>query len=518
MNAAKTSETNKTRCLDVAIVGAGFGGLGLAIRLKQNGIDNFRIFEQAEDVGGVWRDNRYPGAACDVPSHLYSFSFEPKPDWGRVFSPQQEIYAYLRHCADKYLLRPKIRFGTRVTEARFDETRGEWEVALDTGERCRARALIMAVGALNVPQYPDIEGMDSFGGTVMHTAEWQSDCSLKGKKVAVVGTGASAIQVIPSIQPDVEQLTVFQRTPPWVLPKHDRSLSMSEHQRFKRWPWVQKMLRRLQYIKMESVLPAFIWDSLLTRIGEAAARRYINSQIRDPELRNKLTPDYSIGCKRVLLSDDYYPALRQPNVEVIAEGVARMDESGIVASDGERRDVDVVVLATGFKVPSAGAPMPIYGLGGRKLQDDWAVGAEAYKGISVTGYPNMLYLMGPNTGPGNTSVIFYIESQIRYVVKYLKRLQAFSDGSLNVRPVVQRDFNQRIDRMFQGTTWTSGCHSWYLTEDGRNTTLWPGFSWRYRMMTRHFALGDYELVPHRSASVEASEEPVSAGEAELSLP
>lgn len=518
MTSANHNKTDRGHCLDVAIVGAGFGGLGLAIRLKQAGLSNFHIFEQADDVGGVWRDNRYPGAACDVPSHLYSFSFEPKPDWGRLFSPQEEIYAYLRHCADKYALRPQIRFSSRVEEARFNETTGCWQLTLDSGELVTARALVMAIGALNVPQYPNIEGRGRFKGVVMHTAEWQSDYSLKGKKVAVVGTGASAIQVIPSIQPEVAQLTVFQRTPPWVLPKHDRPLRAGEQRRFQRWPWLQKLVRRLQYLKMESVLPAFIWDSVLTRLGEWGARKYIARQISDPVLRNKLTPDYSIGCKRVLLSDDYYPALRQPNVEVIADGVAAMDERGIISHGGEHREVDAVVLATGFKVPSAGAPMPIFGLGGRELANDWAVGAEAYKGISVSGYPNMLYLMGPNTGPGNTSVIFYIESQIRYIVQYLQRLQALPKGSLNLRPKVQRAFNQRIQQMFEGTTWTSGCHSWYLTEDGRNTTLWPGFSWRYRLVTRRFALGDYELVTMGEPVGAASVEQAGSPEAELSLP
>lgn len=497
---------------DVAIVGAGFGGIGLAIQLQKSGIDNYRIFEQAEDVGGVWRDNLYPGAACDVPSHLYSFSFEPNPNWGRLFSPQQEIHRYLRHCADKYLLRRKIRFSSQVTAANYCERSGEWHIELAGGEVQRARALVMAIGALNVPQYPNIDGMDRFKGKVMHTAEWQTDYELRGKRVAVVGTGASAIQVIPSIQPKVAELTVFQRTPPWVLPKRDRELRATEQLRFKRWPILQKLIRRLQYIKMESVLPAFIWDSVFTRIGEWAGRSYLRSVVKDPALRSKLTPNYSMGCKRVLLSDDYYPALCKSNVEVIADGVARMDETAIYSRDGERREVDAVVLATGFKVPVAGAPMPIRGINGRLLADDWSVAAEAYKGITVSGYPNMLYLMGPNTGPGNTSVIFYIESQIRYVLQYLQQLRKRPGSSLDVSPEVHRAFNERIQKMFQGTTWTSGCNSWYLTEDGRNSTLWPGFSWRYRLMTRHFSLGDYRLIQaEEEQAVAELNESVSVG-------
>lgn len=500
------------RLLDVAIIGAGFGGIGLAIQLQKQGISNYRIFEQAEDVGGVWRDNVYPGAACDVPSHLYSFSFEPNPFWGRLFSPQREIHRYLRHCADKYQLRDNIQFSTRVVAARFCERRALWEIDLADGNCINARAMVMAVGALNIPQYPNVEGLERFQGQVMHTAQWQENYSLAGKRVAVVGTGASAIQVIPAIQPEVSELTVFQRTPPWVLPKRDRDLSEGEQSRFARWPILQRLVRRLQYIKMESVLPAFIWDSVFTRLGEWAGRQYLRSVVKDPVLRQTLTPRYSMGCKRVLLSDDYYPALCKPNVNVVAEGVARMDESAIYSAEGERYEVDAVVLATGFKVPSAGAPMPITGLGGRSLGDDWAVGVEAYKGITVSGYPNLLYLMGPNTGPGNTSVIFYIESQIRYVLQYLQTLRKHPASALDINASVQQGFNARIQRMFRGTTWTSGCNSWYLTEDGRNTTLWPGFSWRYRLMTRHFSVADYRLLEAEVSKVAAeSQESIALG-------
>ncbi|WP_051170823.1 flavin-containing monooxygenase [Spongiibacter marinus] len=504
------------KVLDVAIIGAGFGGLGLAIQLQKQGITNFQLFEQAKDVGGVWRDNLYPGAACDVPSHLYSFSFEPNPQWGRLFSPQQEIYRYLRHCADKYQLRPKIRFSTRVTAADYCESTAQWRLELAEGHPVFARAVVVAIGALNIPQYPNIQGIERFKGVVMHTAQWQRDANLRGKRVAVVGTGASAIQVIPAIQPEVGSLTVFQRTPPWVLPKHDRRLTVDEHARFRRWPLLQRIVRRLQYVKMESVLPAFIWDSLFTRLGEWAGRKYLRSVVKDETLRNALTPQYSMGCKRVLLSDDYYPALCQDNVNVVADGVARMDESAIYSSSGERHEVDAVILATGFKVPSAGAPMPVRGLGGRSLEEDWAEGAEAYKGITVSGYPNLLYLMGPNTGPGNTSVIFYIESQIRYVLQYLQTLRERPDCGLDIKADVQDQYNKRIQNMFRGTTWMSGCNSWYLTQDGRNTTLWPGFSWRYRLMTRRFALSDYRVVAADSAKPALSaHEPVALDCAEL---
>ncbi|MGB1906817.1 MAG: flavin-containing monooxygenase [Spongiibacter sp.] len=492
--------------IDVAIIGAGFGGLGLAIRLQQQGGCNYRIFERASEVGGVWRDNIYPGAACDVPSHLYSFSFAPNPRWGRLYSPQQEIHRYLRHCADKYDLRRHISFGWTLEAADYDEAQGLWSLSFDGGRQQQARMVVMAIGALNIPKYPDIPGLDEFRGKVMHTAEWDAAYSLRGKRVAVVGTGASAIQVIPAVQPEVESLTVFQRTPPWVLPKRDRPLQSREQRRFARWPWLQRLARSLQYLRMESVLPVFIWDSLFTRFGERLGRRYLRSMIRDTTLRRQLTPDYSMGCKRVLLSDDYYPALCRDNVEVIADGVAALEANAIVSRSGERREVDAVILATGFKVPAAGAPLPIKGLGGRQLAQDWADAAEAYKGVAISGYPNLLYIMGPNTGPGNTSVIFYIESQIRYISQYWQALQRTPSGSFDLRPEVHRAYNDKIQRMFKGTTWVSGCNSWYLTKDGRNTTLWPGFSWRYRMITRRFSLADYELLRASGAAAQSSPE------------
>jgi cation diffusion facilitator CzcD-associated flavoprotein CzcO len=479
---------------EVAIIGAGFGGLGVAIRMQQQGLNDFVIYERAGDVGGVWRDNVYPGAACDVPSHLYSFSFEPKPDWGRTFGPQQEIYRYLRHCADKYKLREKIKFNTSLSDMTFCEASGTWKLTFADGNKRRARSVVMAIGALNVPQYPEIKGVDSFGGKVMHTAEWDQEYSLDGKRVAVIGTGASAIQVIPSIQSVVSDLHVFQRTPPWVMPKSDKPVTPARQRLYRRWPIVQRTVRNLQYLFMESLVPAFMWDSFLTRFGEAMGRRYLGKVIRDPVLRKKLSPNYAMGCKRVLLSDDYYPALAKRNVNVCVEGIDKIDETAICTSDGKRHEVDAIVFATGFKVPVSGAPIPIRGVGGRLLEKDWAIGSEAYKGVAVSGYPNMLYVMGPNTGPGNTSVIFYIESQINYILKYLKTLRKNQNKYLDLKPMVQREFNADIQERFKGTTWTSGCNSWYLTKDGKNTTLWPSFSWQYRLTTRHFSVSEYECI------------------------
>lgn len=491
--------------LDVAIIGAGFGGIGLAARLRQRGMDDFAIFEQAGDVGGVWRDNTYPGAACDVPSHLYSFSFEPNPDWQRVYSGQQDIHRYLRHCAEKYQLASRIAFHHRVTAMRFCEESQLWRLDFESQSTRFARAVVVAIGALNIPQYPAIPGLQDFTGKVMHTAEWDTDYSLAGKRVGVIGTGASAIQVIPSIQSEVASLSVFQRTPPWVLPKRDGAVSERARQRFRRHPLAQRLARLGQYTLMESVVPAFLWDSVLTRLGEAAGRRYLKSQVHDPALRAKLTPNYGMGCKRVLLSDDYYRALTRDNVQVVTDGIERIEGNTVVTADGERRDVDALILATGFKVPVAGAPMPIIGVGGRQLNDDWVNGSEAYKGLTVSGYPNLLYMMGPNTGPGNTSVIYYIESQIRYILQYLDRLKGLPGRSLDLRGAVQQRFNDRIQRRMANSIWTSGCNSWYLTESGKNTTLWPSFSWHYRLVTRRFSLGDYRVVaPATEAATQKS--------------
>lgn len=481
-----TRRQDSGELLETAIIGAGFGGLGLAIKLLQEGQGNFAVFEKSGDVGGVWRDNIYPGAACDVPSHLYSFSFEPNPEWSRTFGGQSEIHQYLQHCTDKYQLWGKIRFNAEVTAAKFDEQNHLWTLHFADGESVRARTVVFAVGALNVPAYPNIEGLDSFQGKIMHTAEWDSDCDLRGKRVGVIGTGASAIQVVPEIQPVVESLSLYQRTAPWVMPKRDGWIPPRWRKLYARLPLLQKLHRIVQYWMFESTAPVMIKNNWMTRMGEKLGRRYLTRMIKDPVLREKVTPRYALGCKRVLLSDDYYPALTRPNVEVLTDGIARVDESGIVSRDGSHQALDVIVLATGFKVPAAGAPFSIEGLGGRLLNDDWRSGSEAYLGMTVSGYPNMLYIMGPNTGPGNISVIFYIESQLRYIMAYLRHLRERNIAALDLKAEVQREFNDALQAKMQNTTWMSGCDSWYLTEDGKNTTLWPGYSWQYRMQSKHF--------------------------------
>lgn len=498
------SEKIEATILETAIVGAGFGGIGLAIKLQQARRSDFVVFEKAADVGGVWRDNIYPGAACDVPSHLYSFSFEPNPHWSRSFGGQAEIRDYLQHCTDKHKLQKKIRFNAEIESLVFDEKACLWDLQIAGGERVRARAVVLAVGGLNVPAYPNIEGLDTFKGKVMHTAEWDADYDMSAKRVGVIGTGASAIQVVPSIQAKVSELKLFQRTAPWVMPKHDIRISPRWRQRYERFPLLQKLHRLLQYWTLESMAPVMIKNNWMTRIAENLGHRYIARMIKDPVLREKVTPSYALGCKRVLLSDEYYPALTQPNVEVLTQGIERIEADGIVGHDGSKTELDAIVLATGFKVPVAGAPFKIEGLGGRVLDEDWRGGSEAYLGLSVSAYPNLLYIMGPNTGPGNISVIFYIESQLRYIMSYLDHLRNSTLATLDLKEDVQREFNVDIQQKMQKTTWMSGCDSWYLTPDGKNTTLWPGYSWQYRMQSRDFDVSIYNSRRLQAKAIELS--------------
>jgi cation diffusion facilitator CzcD-associated flavoprotein CzcO len=389
---------------DVLIIGTGFAGLGMAIRLKQAGVHRFTVLEQDDGVGGTWRANQYPGAACDIPSHLYSFSFEPNPRWTRSYGEQSEILAYLEGCATKYGVLPHCRFNVQVTRATFDERASVWEVEAKDGRRWRARALVSGCGGLSRPSYPDIPGMDSYAGPKFHTARWNHDVSLDGKTVGVVGTGASAIQVVPAIAPKVGQLHLFQRTPPWIMPKPDRSIGAREQGLFSRVPALQRLARTAQYWTHEWRAAAFVHEPRLLKRAEPLARRYLASRVRDPELRAKLTPKYTLGCKRILLSNDYYETLQRPNVEVVTGGIERVTPKGVLTKGGVERTLDALVLATGFQASEAVAPFDVRGRGGRSLESEWAGGAEAYLGASVAGFPNFFMIIGPNTGLGHNSM------------------------------------------------------------------------------------------------------------------
>lgn len=476
----------------VAVIGAGFSGLGMAIRLQQAGIDDFVILEAAGEVGGTWRDSRYPGAAVDVPNHLYSYSFEQNPDWTRMFSNAQEIQQYILQVADKYNLRRKILFNTKVIEAHFDEASGLWQAKTQKGDILRARFVVGAMGPFAESRIPEVPGLKKFKGVMAHTALWNSNTDLKGKRVAVVGSGASAIQVVPAVQPLAQQLTVFQRTPSWVVPKADYEYSELEKTIYRTLPITQKIRRAVIYGLTELLATAIVWDTPMTDLLERISKRHMARAIKDPELLRKVTPNYRLGRTRMLISNDWYPALAQPNVELVDHGVDALTENGIVAN-GKEYPVDVIIWATGYKSPSEGFPFPLTGLKGRDLNTYWANGAKAYKGVTIAGFPNLFTLMGPNTGPGHTSVLVYVEAQQRYIVQAIQQCLRNHIGSLTVREDRQEEFNRQLLEKMKKTTWGDGGNSWYYTKDGRNTTLYPGFATDYVLSVRNFDLGDYSV-------------------------
>jgi cation diffusion facilitator CzcD-associated flavoprotein CzcO len=481
---------------DVIVVGTGFAGLGMAIRLKAAGEHDFIVLEKADAVGGTWRENTYPGCACDVQSHLYSFSFEPNPRWSRMFARQSEIRAYLEHCTEKYNVRPHIRFGAELTSARFDEAEARWHVAVNGGERTyTARVLVAGFGPLSRPEYPQIEGIERFAGTSFHSAQWDGSHDLRGKRVAVVGTGASAIQFVPRIAREVAALHLYQRTPPWVLPKPDRRTTRLERALFRAFPAVQEAYRNLIYWRLETRVLGFTLHPNVMKAAELIAHAHIRRAIRDPQLRRAVTPDYTIGCKRILISNDYYPALARDNVELVTGGVQRVTERGVVAADGTEREVDVIIYGTGFKVHDPLAGMSIVGRGGADLGALWRErGLEAYLGTTVSGFPNLFVLVGPNTGLGHNSIVYMIESQVHYVLEAIRAMRAADADVADVRQDAQTRFNEEIQSQLEGAVWSSGCASWYLDASGKNRTLWPGFTFNFRRATDAFQADDYELM------------------------
>ncbi|HTR54977.1 MAG TPA: NAD(P)/FAD-dependent oxidoreductase [Kofleriaceae bacterium] len=477
--------------LSAIVVGAGFSGICAGVELRRAGIEDFVILEKAARVGGTWRENTYPGAACDIPSHLYSYSFEPNPRWSRAYGKQAEILAYLEHCADKYGLAPHLRFGQTVEDARYDAATGAWTVKTRGGETFVARALILGNGALHVPQLPDVPGLASFQGTQFHSARWNHDYDLAGKRVAVIGTGASAIQFVPEIAPRVAQLHVFQRTAPWIIPKHDRAIGDAERWLLEHVPGAHWLRRSGLYWLMESRVVGFAYAPKVNDAIAALVRRFIAQQVPEPELRAKLTPDYHFGCKRVLISNDYYPALRRPNVEVVTDGIEEVTARGIRTRDGREREVDAIICGTGFRVTEYLSQVRVVGRGGIDLNDTWRESMRNYLGISVSGFPNLFLLMGPNTGLGHNSMIFMIEAQARYAVRAIQAMRARGLTSIDVRPEVERAFRDELARKMKHTVWTTGCKSWYQTPSGE-VFLWPGASVDYWRRTRRVDLSDYE--------------------------
>jgi cation diffusion facilitator CzcD-associated flavoprotein CzcO len=471
--------------LRVAVVGAGFGGLGAATRLRQAGIHDFLVFERAGDVGGTWWDNSYPGCACDVPSHLYSFSFAPNAGWTRSFSPQPEIWAYLRDCARRHGVLPHLRLRHEVRQAAWDERRRRWRVVTDRGE-WTADVLVAATGPLNAPKLPALPGLPGFQGRVFHSARWDHDHDLTGRQVAVVGTGASAAQFIPEIQPRVGRLRVFQRTAPWVLPRRDRALTGAERWLFRTVPATQRLARSSIYWAREGITAAFLHPRAM-RLPQRLALRHLRRAVPDPALRARLTPDYTLGCKRVLLSNDYLPALTRPNVELVTAAIREVRPHGILTDDGVEHPADTIIFGTGFHATDPPVAELVRGRDGRTLAEAWAGSPKAHLGVAVAGFPNLFLLLGPNTGLGSTSVVLMIEAQVEYLLRALAFMRAAGVATVEPRPEAQEAFVAEVDGRLRPTVWSAGgCASWYIDRTGRIAALWPGLTWTYRRRLRRF--------------------------------
>jgi cation diffusion facilitator CzcD-associated flavoprotein CzcO len=477
-----------TSHLRVAIIGSGFGGLGTAITLKDEGIDDFLVFERADDLGGTWRDNSYPGCACDVPSHLYSFSFAPNPEWSRSFSPQEEIWAYLRRCVERFGIGGHLHFGHEVRAARWLGDRWEVETA---GGTWTADVLVSAAGPLHEPSIPALPGAETFAGTAFHSARWDHDHDLTGSNVAVIGTGASAIQFVPQIAPKVGKLSIFQRSAPWIVPRGDRAITRFEHSLFRRVPFAQKLARAAIFAGQEATAVGF----LRPRLGKAAelvARRHLRRSVRDPELRARLKPDYAMGCKRVLRSDDYLPALSRDNVDLVTTGIAEIRPHGIVTTDGVEHPTDTIIYGTGFHVTDSPIADRIAGRDGKTLADVWQGSPVAHLGTTVAGFPNLFLLLGPSTGLGHTTVVHMLESQLAHLRGALRHLAGSGGTSIEPRPEAQQAFRDEMDRRVRGTVWdVGGCSSWYIDRTGRNSVIWPSFASAFRRRVRRFDLADY---------------------------
>ncbi|HET8718741.1 MAG TPA: NAD(P)/FAD-dependent oxidoreductase [Nocardioidaceae bacterium] len=474
------------------VVGAGFGGLGMAIRLRARGDRDFLVLDKGDEVGGTWRDNTYPGAACDVPSQLYSFSFAPNPDWSRSFSPQPEIQDYLRRVAADSGVLPHFRFRTCFEDARWDDEHRRWQVRTSAGD-LTADVLVTASGGLSEPRLPDIDGLDSFGGELFHSARWNHDHDLRGKRVAVVGTGASAIQIIPELARTVAHLDVYQRTAPWVMPRHDRPYTDLERFGFRHVPGLQKAYRTGIYWGRELFVPGFTVSSRLAAPAKKAALANIERHVADPQLRERLTPSFEIGCKRILISNDYYPALARDDVELVTDPISKVTPGGIVTADGTEREVDVIVVATGFHTTEQPIAAHITGRDGRTLAQTWAEhGMAAYKGTTIAGFPNLFQIVGPNTGLGHSSMVFVIESQVAYILDALDQMRRHGWSAVEPRERAQHRWNAALQRRLARTVWNrGGCSSWYLDAHGRNTTLWPRTTFTLRRLLARFDADRY---------------------------
>ncbi|UJR21711.1 hypothetical protein I4U23_024788 [Adineta vaga] len=478
---------------NVIIVGTGFSGLGAAIKLNQIGMQNYILLERSAHLGGTWYANQYPGCACDVPSNLYSFSFEPNPNWSYYFGRQPEIYEYLNHCADKYHVRQHIHFNTTVTQLKWLEDRQLWEVTTGSNNEEKvfySRSVILGTGPLSSAAYPtDIKGIDKFEGEMCHTAKWNKSFDFVNKRVAVIGTGASAIQVVPEIQQmNVSQLLVFQRTPPWVVPRIDRRVTNFEKRLFAYFPILQKLIRRCIYWSRESYILSFVYRWPIHYMIQQLVQHNLNGEVKDLELRNKVTPTWTLGCKRVLVTSDWYPALQKPNVKLITNRIREIKAHSIVTHDGDEYPVDIIIWSTGFETQKFG--IPIYGINKCSLDEEWSETMKAYRGVTIPNYPNLFLLLGPNSRLGHSSVIIMLEAQLKYLKEIFIYMNENNVRSVSVKQSAYDKYNQWLQSKLKQTVWRSGgCQSWYQNANGDVTTIWPDFTWIYRSLLRNF---DYE--------------------------
>jgi cation diffusion facilitator CzcD-associated flavoprotein CzcO len=477
------------------VIGAGFTGLGTAIKLREAGIEDVVVLERADRVGGTWRDATYPGAACDIPSLLYSFSFAGNPRWSRAYSPSAEICAHIEDLVDRFDLRPLIRFDTEVTGLAFDRAEGRWEISTSAGTYL-ARTVVAAAGPLSDASLPDLRGLERYEGHKILSARWDHGVDLAGKDVAVIGTGASAVQIIPELVKTAGSVKVFQRTPGWVLPRLDVGVPAVAQAVLEHVPLAQHAARTALYLGHEAAATGLVWDSPVTSLIQRLGTLHLRLAVKDRWLRRQLTPDFRAGCKRMLMSSDYYPALQAENCKLITWPIATLTPHGLRTSDGLEHHLDAIVFATGYDVHLDGPPFPVTGLHGQSLQEEWSGHAEAYKSTSVHGYPNLFFTCGPNSGPGHNSLLVYVQGQIAYAVAGIRAIVEHDLRWLDVRREVQDAYNERIQRRLRRTTWMSGCRSWYLTADGYNASMYPGFATQYLRQMQDFRLEDYEVASH----------------------
>ena len=478
--------------IPVAIIGAGFSGIAMAIQLQKFGLGPFVILEKAQEIGGTWRDNRYPGVGCDVPSALYSYSFYQKPDWSYQYAKGGEIQNYLLDCVDSFGVRPFIRFGVDVTGLRFDEDAKVWHLNVKDGPNLKAAVVISAVGPFGKPSTPSFKGQDDFAGKTLHSAHWDQGFDPRGKKIAVIGTGASGIQLVPELAKTAQEIVVFQRTPPWVLPKPDFEISERWHKRFRRFPWILKLRRYALYWFMETAVLVIVKNIKFLRMRAQGIALMHLKKDSPKETWDQLIPKYQMGCKRILVSNDWYPTLAKDHVRLVDTGIRQFESKGIRDGEDNLHEVDAVVYATGYQVPTTGVAVDAEVGGGKRLNDAWSKGTSAFKGISVSGFPNFFILVGPNTGPGHTSVLVFMERQVRHVIDALRAMKRRSARSIEVKKSVHDRYQSSLDRKMEGTVWLSGCNSWYLSPEGKNTSLYPGFSFEYclksKFRARHYKM------------------------------